>query len=534
MKHTIYQEMIAKQLERWQSRKSRSLKEEWLEAALLLFRLDLDCVSEDLKKLYSSNPRGRPPFDPVCMLRAMLLMAILRFISIEKFALELRSQPRLAILAGFEPFKTPGVGTFYSFVDRLEDGPYEPNCIHKVKPSRLRKGKHRRNLKREKAEKEENRKKILSECDSITENLKDELLKSALLPRPQDYLHRLEDLLIKTSVIPSDVRGLLGDLKKMIISGDGSALPTGASSVGRPTCNCRSQGIYSCSHDRFYTDRTADWGFDSYRECYYFGHSYYHHIVSSSGHDLPVHISIGQASESDFTLSLKSLDRLMKAFSENKIDLSILAASYDAGHDAMGIYEYLNAKKINPVISLNPRVGQLPKPTGTAEVVNSQGIPLCPAGLAMRRHYKSKDNRIYFNCPVKRPTHENGEYIFKSHPEECPLKVLCQPDTKMGPIVYIRSNQDPRYYPPIARDSNEYKSIMNLRSGCERSNSMKKVVHGLERRPCRSATHYLLRLYLISICEHAKAWLAEDRKVLGLAWRGLIDLKNLPARQSAA
>jgi hypothetical protein len=56
---------------------------------------------------------------------------------------------------------------------------------------------------------------------------------------------------------------------------------------------------------------------------------------------------------------------------------------------------------------------------------------------------------------------------------------------------------------------------MNLRSGCERSNSAKKEVYGLGNRPCRSATHFLVRLYLVSIIEHAKAWLAEDKKQLG-------------------
>jgi hypothetical protein len=28
-------------------------------------------------------------------------------------------------------------------------------------------------------------------------------------------------------------------------------------------------------------------------------------------------------------------------------------------------------------------------------------------------------------------------------------------------------------------------------------------------------THFLVRLYLVSIIEHAKAWLSEDRKMLG-------------------
>jgi hypothetical protein len=55
---------------------------------------------------------------------------------------------------------------------------------------------------------------------------------------------------------------------------------------------------------------------------------------------------------------------------------------------------------------------------------------------------------------------------------------------------------------------------MKLRTGCERSNSAKKEVYGLGNRPCRSAAHFLVRLYLVSIVEHAKAWLAEDRKKL--------------------
>ena len=125
MTHALYQKSISVNLTKWQKRQSRALKEEWLEAALLLYRIDLDCVSDDLKQLYAPSHRGRPPFDATAMLRAILLMSILRYHSIDKFADELRRQPRLAIIAGFTAFATPAVGTFYLFVDRLEDGPYK-------------------------------------------------------------------------------------------------------------------------------------------------------------------------------------------------------------------------------------------------------------------------------------------------------------------------------------------------------------------------------------------------------------------------
>ena len=99
-----------------------------------------------------------------------------------------------------------------------------------------------------------------------------------------------------------------------------------------------------------------------------------------------------------------------------------------------------------------------------------------------------------------------------AHVTECPHQVLCQPQTQMGPVVYIRTTEDPRLYPPIPRDSAPFKQLMAARTGCERSNSFKKVASRLGERPCRSAPQFLVRLYLISLLEHAHAWLAEDRK----------------------
>ena len=97
-----------------------------------------------------------------------------------------------------------------------------------------------------------------------------------------------------------------------------------------------------------------------------------------------------------------------------------------------------------------------------------------------------------------------------THAKECPLETLCQPSTKMGPVVYVKTNEDPRLYPPISRKSVRFKELMNLRSGCERSNSVKKVAYKLGRRVCRNATYFLVRLYLISIVEHACVWLSGE------------------------
>jgi hypothetical protein len=213
---------------------------------------------------------------------------------------------------------------------------------------------------------------------------------------------------------------------------------------------------------------------------------------------------------------MKSLDRLKKAMKENGLEWKINHAVYDAGHDATGIYQYLMEDEITPIIALNPRSGVYPSPTGTAEKINNNGIPICPAGKPMRRHYYDKNKkRIYYNCPVKRPTHQDGEHCWVAHVSECPNGTLCQLYTKMGPVVYVRTEDDPRLYPPIRRETKIFKRLMKKRSCCERSNSQKKETYRLSERPCRNSVHFLVRLYLISIIEHAKAWFCEQKKQLG-------------------
>jgi hypothetical protein len=518
--HQQYAEDLCSHLTRWLRRKSRRLSQEWLEAALILMRMNLEPAHPILESLYSPDPRGQKPYEPVRMLRALLLMVLLRYTSISGFAQDLKGKPRLALIAGFEPHDCPVAGSFYHFMDRLEDGPYqkpsEYQTMHRIKPSQLRKGKHLRNLSSEKEQRKKDREIDATVYDSVTKKLKDDLLASHDQPRPDDMLKRLEDILIQCAIIPSAEKGLLGNTNALTISGDGSPLPTGASPNGKPSCKCREEGIYNCKCARYYSDPTANWGYDSYREVYYFGHSYYQYVVSTNGHDLPLPPSIAPASETDYTLSMKSMDRLRKALKENGLEWKIQYAIHDAGHDSTGNYEYLMEYGIKPIIALNPRSGTYPVPTGTAGKVNENGIPLCPGGKLMRRiGFDPNRHRIYYACPVKRPTHRNGEHLYINHTDECPNRCLCQPDSKMGPVVYVKTADDPRLYPPVPRASPRYKTLMNLRSGCERSNSHKKEVYGLGKRPCRSAAHFLVRLYLISIIEHAKAWLAEDRKKQG-------------------
>ena len=148
--HQQYTEDLCSNLTRWLRRKSRRLSQEWLEAALTLMRLNLEPAIPILEPMYSPDPRGQKPYKPTRMLRALPPMILLRYTSITKWAEDLKAKPRLAQIAGFEPPDTPVAGSFYHFIDRLEDGEYQKPCDHYIKPSKLRKINQLRNLKSEK------------------------------------------------------------------------------------------------------------------------------------------------------------------------------------------------------------------------------------------------------------------------------------------------------------------------------------------------------------------------------------------------
>lgn len=321
---------------------------------------------------------------------------------------------------------------------------------------------------------------------------------------------RLEDIFMELAIKPSVEKGLLGDLN-IDIAGDGSVLESGANSNGKPTCDCFKKGIKHCSHPRLYSDAKANWGWDSYREKYIFGDRFYEHSYPGN-HNLPLHISIGPASENDMTLSLKDYDRMEKMFREHNVKINIKAVGYDAGHDAMGIYKYFQKKEVPVAIPLNPRTSN---PYKEHYNFSPSGAPICKGGLAMRHQsYNKKRMRHIYNCPVKRPTHRDGKYFFITHENEYPLGLgcLCSPDTKLGPVLHISSKDNPRLFPSIPRASERYKELLRKRSGTERSNSYKKTAYHFDRAEIKLREQRLTRLYFIAIVQHWRAIYKEDTK----------------------
>lgn len=64
---------------------------------------------------------GPKPRTPSCMQRSFLLSIDFKVTSLTDWAAQLKINPLYAILSGFEFGDTPGVGTFYDFLNRLWD-----------------------------------------------------------------------------------------------------------------------------------------------------------------------------------------------------------------------------------------------------------------------------------------------------------------------------------------------------------------------------------------------------------------------------
>jgi hypothetical protein len=470
--------------------------------------LNLDRASEILKTLYAPAPRNKPR-DPACMLRSLILMTLLKISSIDKWVDETRYTSLYAILCGFEPEDTPGVGTYYDFKKRIIDGPYRKRGKNEIKRSQWNARMHSRNFKSEK----EAKKHELNPNHSKSEILVRELLEESDRPREEDFNKILEDLLFQVGIIPSIESGLLNEIEKTIVSGDGSIMATAASADGKPECSCRKQGIYKCNHNRLYSSPTAEWCHNHRTDSFIFGDRYYHLIVTINGHDFPLITLMPGGNESDYTLSLKAIDRFTKAAVENRVDMNIHSFCGDGHHDSNAHYRYLLKKGIVPIIPLskNSKAISPHLPDKNELRLDEDGTPLCPQNARMRRHqYDRKQKKHVFCCPAKRGTHKNGKAVYVFRQDQCPLKKDCKPKSSLGPFVYIKSEEDPRLFPPLNRDSKLFREIAKQRSASERINFINDS-YKLEK-TCRNADYGLIRLTIANIAHHASVRYAEAKK----------------------
>jgi hypothetical protein len=445
---------------------------------------DLSHTTTFLRDSYADH--GPAPRDPSSMLRSYLLFLLVRpEIGITKWVDELYRVPLYAILSGFEPGDIPGVGTFYDFLSRFWAAD-ENNLRPKKKPKRR---KPKRGKKGEKAP---------TTSTGKVKRLVERILRSGMPFRDQPF-DRLLEFFQSQIVAVSERLGLLGDAKALTIAGDGTPVVTAAFPRSKPLCDCHARGIAKCSHSRLYSQPDCDTGWDSSREKYFNGYHLYMLTAANSHHDLPLYPRLQPASRHDAVSFVVSSVEFSQRFTLGMVDKMLL----DAAHDAGAIYDLLAHQHIEPFIDLNVRSTKLLE-TDSDIRISPMGIPICPAGLEMKRNgYDHSQKRFKWLCP-KMTTRT-----------ECSCDTPCS-TAKYGRSFHTQSKDNPRLFPQTPRDSEAWKVTYKRRTTVERSNKREKVDYKLEAGRHRSTKMWYIRIYSIMMCQHIDAWFAHQQKELEL------------------
>lgn len=489
--HQDFQQFVTEQL------RSHYFKKDQL-GTVLLYHLELAKVwVSDLTPVYDIlahrySKRGSSARDPVDLFRSLLLMELTHSKSVDNWVKTMRAFPIWAIYFGFSPHDVPGVGTFYDFQKRLwlADSPHLSSKIRKPK-RKPKKGK-------KKGEKAPLRK------PGIVGRLVSRFLKHPPAPKTQPH-DLLQKIFKECFVIPSANQGLLGDITNLDIAGDGSSVRTGASRYGKLVCSCREQKVYNCRCARRYSDPDASWGWDSYREEYYYGRSLYAFTATNSPYDLPVYLNLFKAQRHDSVIFIPAFFDLIRQFPEFNFANCLL----DSAHDAYGIYKLLNHHDIGAIIDLNNRnTGNVCSKGNISFTMD--GIPVCPKNHIMSYNGTCYDRQRHkWRCPVTRKK----------------WKITCNTpcSTKEYRRVFYTYEQDNlRFFTRIPRKSDQWKAIYKRRTTVERYFKRLKEDYHLETRgKIRSSRAWYFRIFLSSMCLHIDAWVKHqnlDMRPLILRW----------------
>ena len=132
--HSDYQNFVVTNLRKYYPNPDSIARSTW-DIIDRFWNLDLSYTDEKLKNRYSVF--GPRPRTPSCMHRSYLLSLDFKVTSLTEWAAQLKINPLYAILSGFEVGDTPGVGTFYDFINRIwdsDDDNLSPH-IHPLKVS---------------------------------------------------------------------------------------------------------------------------------------------------------------------------------------------------------------------------------------------------------------------------------------------------------------------------------------------------------------------------------------------------------------
>lgn len=453
-----------------------------------LWSTDFTKIVPLIQNTYSKSNQGAPPKDAVALFRSLIIMTYCNVTSISAWVEKLQSEPFYAILSGFIPAcyssskaegicadSIPGVGTFYDFMDRLIR---KDKILYK---SKLRK------VKRKPRKKQKKNHKMDTSKPGVVNRLVKRVLKYDNSKLPDSIESTLNTILKELFVLPSLNIGILGDPSKLNVAGDGTCMPTQSSPYGKKVCDCKLNPGEKCDCLRKFTDPSATWGWDSFNEQYFYGHTFHGFTACDSFYSLPIHIKFVSASRHDSVTGVYAIKELVDLYPEIKFN----SAAFDSAYDANAFYLLCMHYGINPIIDLNSRSS---KPSSNSEFVklDENGIPhglVC--GHKLRNWgIMAKEFRHKWLFPVQ-----------CKHCDKCPMK--------SNQTYYTKTLDNPRYFTPILRGSKQWKILYKRRSTTERCWDRINNDFHAEDAIIYSAERRIVRVFLGAFNCFIDAWASE-------------------------
>lgn len=470
--HSAYQKHLLEQMRKYYPDPSTISRATW-DIIDRFWHLDLSFTDEFMQDKYSRF--GPKPRTPSCMQRSLLLSIAFK-IAITEWAAQLKLNPLFAILSGFEFGDTPGVGTFYDFLNRLWDSDSDNFSPH-VKPVKKKKVKK----PKQKGEKAES-------VEKVTVDQLFTRLESSVFSIDAEPYSSLFQIYRKEFLDKSVEKGLISP-ESLAISGDGTPVVTSARERKKRICDCANNGIFDCDCDRLFSQPDCDIGWDSSRDRFYHGYDLYMLVASDSESDLPIFPLLNKASMHDSHAFPETFFRMKSFLPEFHVSKWLL----DAAHDAMAYYVHCRKNGITPFIDLNKKRG-IQVPYKNDFTIGEDGVPICRAGRRMHHDGSEPSKcRYKFRCPLASRKHG------------CSCENPCS-DSKYGRTVHVAMKDNPRLFNDPPRDSKEWKLEYNARTSSERCIKREKIDFKLEDGKHRSSKMWYCRLYHILMLQHLDAW----------------------------
>lgn len=466
--HSSYQDFLLEQLQQHYPDGLLLFRSKNWPLISKLWITDLSHITMTLAPLYDN--KGPAPRDPASMLRCYLIGLMTHPTKgITDWVELLHLSPFYAILSGFTPGDVPGVGTFYDFFKRLWASD-QKNITHTTKSKKSRKGK---------AKKGKNGKKAPTATPGRVKRLVEWII-PRIDQKKELPMDRLFDFFQSQFLANSAKLGLLGDMNKLNVAGDGTPVVTEARTRSKSTCDCRAQGLANCNHPRVYSQPDCNSGWDSSREKYFNGYDMYMINACDSPHDLPLYPRLNPASLHDSVGFVISSVEFTQRFTLGTIDKILL----DAAHDADAIYTLIDHQHMEPIIDLNKR-SKKNLETGGDIQISPEGVPICPKGKNMKPNgYDHTQNRQKWRCSPK-----------------CGCSTA-----KYGRNFHTFNKDNLRLFPKTPRGTVQWQNIYDHRTSVERSNKREKIDYHFEAGRHRSTMMWYIRIYGIMMCQHMDAW----------------------------